>query len=143
MSVTPFVTCLHTAFIYRYNHPAGYDPHKTNPTIQQAIGDCPTARPFLKCLVSLSWCVSVAGPSESFKEAIVGGMRLSSSCLCPVSRSHSWNLTSTSSWNCRFCSLENMNEKSVTTEKQTKQKKEVNYRAGKRRDVGEMSVKML
>lgn len=79
---------------------------KANSKIQHAMDDCPTACPVLICLGSFTWLVSAAAPSESFTEAIVGGIRLSSSCLWPVSRSHSWNFISTNSWNCCFCSLE-------------------------------------
>lgn len=95
-------------------------PNKASPTIHQAIGDSPTARPVLDCLL--------ASTSESFRESIVGGIRLSSSCLCPVSRSHSWNLISTNSLNCCFCSLQNTKENSVRRE----QPKERNYGAEKR-----------
>ncbi|TNN79033.1 hypothetical protein EYF80_010712 [Liparis tanakae] len=106
-------------------------------SIQQAIGDGPAARPFLIGLASGTRGASAAaGPLESLKDAIAGGMRLSSSCLWPVSRSHSWNLTSTNSWNWRFCSLERTRTHTHTHE--TSVRTDVKYGAGR-----EYSAKIL
>lgn len=57
-------------------------------------------------LASLTRLESVAAPSEFFWELARLGIRLSSSCRWPVSKSHSWNFNSTNSWNCCFCSLQ-------------------------------------